>query len=139
MSAAVFRLSTRLRIRQPARIRHLAVAPEQRQMTVCFTGHRQLADQEADAVSAKLDLLLPKLYQQGYRRFFCGGALGFDTLAAEAVMRMQAAYSDVMLVMAIPVRPKPCTGMRQMLAAMSIFCMLPMKPTCSPLLIITAA
>lgn len=102
MSAAVFRLSTRLRIRQPARIRHLAVAPEQRQMTVCFTGHRQLTDQETNTVSVKLDLLLPKLYQQGYRRFFCGGALGFDTLAAEAVMRLQAAYSDVMLVMAIP-------------------------------------
>lgn len=102
MSAAVFRLSTRLRIRQPARIRHLAVAPEQRQMTVCFTGHRQLAEQESDAVSVKLDLLLPKLYQQGYRRFLCGGALGFDTLAAEAVMRLQATHSDVMLVMAIP-------------------------------------
>lgn len=102
MSAAVFRLSTRLRIRQPARIRRLAVAPEQRQMTVCFTGHRQLAEQESDAVSVKLDLLLPKLYQQGYRRFLCGGALGFDTLAAEAVMRLQATHSDVMLVMAIP-------------------------------------
>ncbi len=102
MSAAVFRLSTRLRIRQPARIRHLAVAPEQRQITVCFTGHRQLADQEAAAVSAKLERLLPRLYQQGYRRFLCGGALGFDTLAAEAVMRLQATYPDAMLVMAIP-------------------------------------
>lgn len=102
MSAAVFRLSTRLRIRQPARICHLAVAPEQRQMTVCFTGHRQLAEQESDAVSVKLNLLLPKLYQQGFRRFLCGGALGFDTLAAEAVMRLQATHSDVMLVMAIP-------------------------------------
>lgn len=102
MSTAVFRLSTRLRIRQPARIRHLAVAPEQRQITVCFTGHRQLADQESAAVSAKLDRLLLRLYQQGYRRFLCGGALGFDTLAAEAVMHLQATCPDVMLVMAIP-------------------------------------
>ncbi len=102
MSAAVLRLSTHLPICQPARIRRLAVAPEQRQVTVCFTGHRQLEDHEAETISARLDLLLPKLYLQGYRRFLCGGALGFDTLAAEAVMRLQAIYPDVMLVMAIP-------------------------------------
>lgn len=73
-----------------------------RPYTVCFTGHRQLADSQLPALSARLDNVLSKLYDMGYRRFICGGALGFDMLAAERVIDMKEHLPGVQLVMAIP-------------------------------------
>ena len=71
-------------------------------MTCCFTGHRQMEEEERRLAAATLMQVLEKLYEAGYRRFFSGGALGFDLLAAECVLRLQATHSDVHLVMAIP-------------------------------------
>ena len=102
MSAVIYRPAGSLTIRQAARIRRSFVSPEERHVSVCFTGHRQLTAAEAETVSARLDTLLQALYAKGYRQFLCGGALGFDTLAAEAVIRLQAMHGDVRLIMAIP-------------------------------------
>lgn len=58
---------------------------------VCFTGHRRFSEGEKADAEKKLDLLIGMLTgsRSGFaaRRFFTGGALGFDTLAAEAVLR----------------------------------------------------
>lgn len=70
--------------------------------TVCFTGHRQLDENELPALVLRLDRVLEKLYQQGYRRFLCGGAMGFDMLAAERVIAMKQQHDDVSLIMALP-------------------------------------
>ena len=44
------------------------------------------------------------LYEQGYRRFLCGGATGFDALAASCVLQLRTEKQDVLLCLAIPCR-----------------------------------
>lgn len=71
-----------------------------RTQTVCFTGHRRLTD--AVSVRAMLTALLEKLYEQGYRHFLSGAALGFDTLVAQAVVALRHTHPDVRLVLCVP-------------------------------------
>lgn len=71
-------------------------------LTVCFTGHRRIPLEELTALTARLDAVLEKLYQQGFRDFFSGAALGFDVLAAERVILLKARHPDVNLRLAIP-------------------------------------
>lgn len=84
-------------------------------LTVCFTGHRAIPEAEAPRLAERLDRLLEHLYRKGYRDFFSGGALGFDTLAAERVIALRAVHPDVSLHLAIPCssqadrwRPREC-------------------------------
>ena len=70
--------------------------------TVCFTGHRVISAEMQAILSDRLDCVLRALYARGYRYFVSGGALGFDMLAAEGVMRLQADYPDAQLVLALP-------------------------------------
>ena len=54
-----------------------------RSKTVCFTGHRELPTDDLPEISKRLEDTLATLIEQGYRYFGAGGALGFDTLAAQ--------------------------------------------------------
>ena len=72
-----------------------------REHTVCFTGHRRLDKQDENLIR-QLGPLLELLYQQGYRDFLCGGALGFDILAAEYVVRLRDKHPDVRLIFCLP-------------------------------------
>ncbi len=74
---------------------------QNREHTVCFTGHRVLSKADAAAL-AQLDVLLELLYSRGYRDFLCGGALGFDLFAAEAVVRLRDLHPDVRLIFCLP-------------------------------------
>ena len=73
---------------------------------MCFTGHRKL-EEDAFTLRGRLDRVLEALYAMGYRRFLDGGALGFDLLAAECVLRLQTRHPDVRLVMVIPCAAQP--------------------------------
>lgn len=53
-------------------------------------------------MARQLDKQLDILYNQGYRRFLNGGALGFDLLAAERVLLLRQQHPDVQLVMVLP-------------------------------------
>ena len=72
-----------------------------REHTVCFTGHRFISKQD-EGFLAQLDLLLEALYQRGYRDFLGGGALGFDTLAAQHVVNLRDKHTDVRLIFCLP-------------------------------------
>ena len=74
---------------------------QNRPHTVCFTGHRALGKADEAALS-RLDDLLRLLYTRGYRDFLCGGALGFDLFAAEAVVRLRDLHPDVRLIFCLP-------------------------------------
>lgn len=74
---------------------------QNRSHTVCFTGHRALGKADEAALS-RLDELLRLLYTRGYRDFLCGGALGFDLFAAEAVVRLRDLHPDVRLIFCLP-------------------------------------
>lgn len=67
----------------------------------CFTGHRDLPYNTAD-LQKKLDCLLEELVANGYGHFISGGAIGFDTLAAQSVLRLKEKHPEVQLHMALP-------------------------------------
>lgn len=70
----------------------------EKNITVAFTGHRNY-NRSADT---ELRELLEALYADGYRRFLCGMAWGFDLAAAEAVVKLRAEHSDVQLIAVEP-------------------------------------
>ena len=70
--------------------------------TAFFTGHRHLPENDKPWITDRLSQILIQTYDAGYRRFICGGALGFDTIAAFQTMRLRQKYPDVKLFLAIP-------------------------------------
>ena len=52
----------------------------------------------------RLKILIPHLYDLGYRTFLSGGALGFDLLAAKAVLSCRQSCPDIRLKMVLPCR-----------------------------------
>ena len=66
-----------------------------------FTGHRDLpADHEA--LRAALRRHITALYADGYTDFLSGGAMGFDLLAAEAVLELRPVLPEMRLLMILP-------------------------------------
>lgn len=70
----------------------------------CFTGHRFLPEEKADAIRYTLECLIHELCENGCREFISGGAIGFDMMAAEAVLKLKKTFPEIILVMALPCR-----------------------------------
>lgn len=70
--------------------------------TCCFTGHRIISNQMSKYIADILDEVIDKLYQDDILRFLVGGAIGFDTLSAEAVLRAKKKYSNICLILILP-------------------------------------
>jgi len=68
----------------------------------CFTGHRIIKKSEIDLIKLKLKQEIIKLINNDVNVFICGGALGFDTIAALEVLEQKKIYEDVQLIMALP-------------------------------------
>lgn len=73
-----------------------------RSKTVCFTGHRELTADNLPEISKHLEDTLVTLIEQGYRYFGAGGALGFDTLATQVVLRLRERYPQIRLILVLP-------------------------------------
>lgn len=73
-----------------------------RSQTCCFTGHRFLPENEKEKISLALESTVLSLIHSGYRYFGAGGALGFDTLAAQTVLRLRQSYPDIGLILVLP-------------------------------------
>lgn len=73
-----------------------------REKTCCFTGHRVIPAWEIDRVSIYLREEIQRLILKGYRYFGAGGALGFDTLAAQTVLNLKADFSHIKLILVLP-------------------------------------
>ena len=73
-----------------------------RSKTVCFTGHRELPAEYLPGISKRLEDTLVTLIEQGYRYFGAGGALGFDTLATQVVLRLRERYPQIRLILVLP-------------------------------------
>ena len=71
--------------------------------TCCFTGHRNLHN-DGERLAQLTELAVRTLLCAGYRYFLCGGALGFDMLAEETVLRAAETCPDAHLVLALPCR-----------------------------------
>ena len=72
------------------------------EQTACFTGHRHLPQDKQDDVASLLSRAINEAYINGYRRFMCGGALGFDTIAALQVLEFRNKHPDIRLILVIP-------------------------------------
>lgn len=73
-----------------------------RSKTLCFTGHRMLPTGDLPEISRRLENVLTLLIEEGYCFFGAGGALGFDTLAAQTVLRLRACYPQIRLILVLP-------------------------------------
>lgn len=83
--------------------------------TVCFTGHRDIPAAYLAALPARIDSMLGRLYDAGFRTFIAGGAEGFDTLAALRVLGFRRSHPDVCLKLALPYMRSGSAAYRQML------------------------
>lgn len=72
-----------------------------RKKTVCFTGHRRMKE-PSEEIEDRLTKTVEDLIQRGYLYFEAGGARGFDTLAAEVVLKLKATYPKIRLVLVLP-------------------------------------
>ncbi len=73
-----------------------------KEKTCCFTGHRFIPYAYEMQVKTKLCDEIEALIKKGFEWFVCGGALGFDTLAATASLAMKKKYSHIKLKLMIP-------------------------------------
>ncbi len=71
----------------------------------CFSGHRNLPPDSTE-LQADLERAVTELIEWGVVFFGNGGALGFDILAAETVMRLKKDYPHIKLVMVLPCPPE---------------------------------
>lgn len=62
--------------------------------TVCFTGHRKIPENVIPVLRELLNDVLDSLYDRGARIFKAGGAVGFDTMAAQAVIDLRNRRND---------------------------------------------
>ena len=76
----------------------------------CFTGHRPAGlpargderDPRMDRLKYRLLHCVEEAMQKGVRAFLCGGAAGFDLLAAEAVVALRPYWPQARLLLALP-------------------------------------
>ena len=68
--------------------------------TLFFTGHRDIKNTEElrEFLLNTVKIFIGK----GYRYFIAGGALGFDTMAADCILKLKDAGEDVELILMLP-------------------------------------
>ena len=75
--------------------------------TCCFTGHRVIPSDIMEELKEKTYNEVKKLIEAGVDTFICGGAIGYDTMAALIVLRLKEKYPNIKLVIAIPCESQP--------------------------------
>lgn len=73
-----------------------------REKTCCFTGHRDIPDKEYNDIRRKTKETIITLIKKGVVFFGAGGALGYDTLAAETVLELKREYPQIKLILVLP-------------------------------------
>lgn len=75
---------------------------ELKNRTVCFTGHRKIPPERMNTLARRLKAIIIELIENGYLYFGAGGALGFDTLAAQTVLDLKSDYPQIKLILVLP-------------------------------------
>ena len=68
----------------------------------CFTGHRHYEESVTDTESLLFERLIDNLITYGYTTFIAGGAVGFDTVAAEYILKKKREGRPVRLELVLP-------------------------------------
>lgn len=67
-----------------------------------FTGHRNIPREHIASLTDLTRRAIDYAYSQGARDFYSGGAIGFDTLAAQQVIRFRLNHPDARLHLILP-------------------------------------
>ena len=70
----------------------------------CFTGHRTIPSKDLPLLRDWIEKAIRNFSALGLNTFITGGALGFDTLAAQVVLRMKDTIPELRLVVVTPCR-----------------------------------
>ncbi len=70
----------------------------------CFSGHRVIPSELLPTVSENLERIIKKLASDGICDFITGGALGFDALAADIIIKLRKNLPHIRLILALPCR-----------------------------------
>ena len=81
----------------------------ERSKTVCFTGHRTLYEPRQE-VERRLETVVRSCIANGARTFITGGAVGFDTVAAQLILRLRSEFPNIYLALALPCPPEQQTS-----------------------------
>jgi uncharacterized phage-like protein YoqJ len=74
-----------------------------RMKACCFTGHRDLPKGEAEQLTEKAKALILLLIQEGFTEFRVGGAVGFDMIMAELLLRLRdEKKQEIRIISVIP-------------------------------------
>jgi len=73
-----------------------------KEITCCFTGHRTIPMGQLNYVKNLLNRTVEELIAKGYSVFAAGGALGFDTMAAQCVLNLKFKYPRIKLLLILP-------------------------------------
>ena len=68
----------------------------------CFTGHRIIPLKDREPLDHALRETIRVFAKNGMEEFICGGALGFDTMAALEVLRQKKDFPHIRLTLVIP-------------------------------------
>ena len=74
---------------------------DKKAVTACFTGHRDY-NMTTDEVRRRLSIILDFLISRGVIYYGCGGAWGFDLIAADVVIEKKRANPKVKLILVLP-------------------------------------
>ncbi len=71
--------------------------------TCFFTGHRKIPKEVHSILDLQLNDTISTKYKEGIRNFISGGALGFDTVAADFVLQLKKnSFPDINLILFLP-------------------------------------
>lgn len=73
-----------------------------KEQTCCFTGHRKIPPEQYKSIVKRLKLEITDMINKGIIYFGVGGALGFDTMAAKAVLELREIYPQIKLILVLP-------------------------------------
>lgn len=73
-----------------------------KKQTCCFTGHRKIPPEQYEEIIKRLKSEITAMIQQGVIYFGTGGALGFDTMAAQTVLALREQYPQIKLILVLP-------------------------------------
>ncbi|MBQ2661358.1 MAG: DUF1273 family protein [Clostridia bacterium] len=68
----------------------------------CFTGHRYIAQKDYVKIKENLRVVIRSFIENGTTCFLAGGALGFDTMAAQAVLELKREFPHIRLELVLP-------------------------------------
>lgn len=71
-------------------------------LSCCFTGSRDIVPEQAMSLFSSVLETVSSLVSKGYIRFYTGGAIGFDTIAALAVLKAKESNPAISLIVVRP-------------------------------------